>query len=1238
MTSNATTVPHPLPVRLNGVPLRVDAADSHRTLLEALRDAGLTGTKEGCNEGDCGACTVLVAQPGADGKPGWRATNSCILPLWTVAGRDIRTVEGLDAADSTGTPCRPRRHESPRSLHPVQAALVRHHGSQCGYCTPGIVMSLVEACHRRDLSTLEDLDGQLAGNLCRCTGYRALRDAALEALESARQGAGLIPMPALPHGPAGPTESSLPDDCHRPTDLVSLLGILGRFPSARCIAGATDLGPEITRRFRRFETLVSLEHVRELLELRRTPDAWHIGAAVTLTVLGEVLGGEFPEIDAMLRGFGSRQIRNRATLGGNLATASPVACAATLLLAMDASLVLASAAGERTVPLDGFFPGYRTTILRPGEVLKTIVLARDAGFRRAFRKVSKRPDVDIATVSMGFAVKLDAGGRVIAARIACGGVAPFPARAHRTEAALLGQPLDAARIARATRVLGEEFTPISDVRGGADYRRRALAGLLEGFLADDAMEPSRTPLPPAGPAPDAPPHESARLHVTGRALFVDDAARGMLETCLVLSPHAHARILRRDATAASRIDGVVAVLFASDVPGINDVGAVRNDEPLLAGDEVLHHGQPVALVVARTAALAREAADAVVVDYLPLPAQTDTRSAIAAGSLHGPPNHIRRGDAAAELARAPHRITGELAIGGQDHFYLETQSCWAEPGEDGSVSVHSSTQHPSGVQAIVSRVLGLPMNRVTVECPRLGGGFGGKETQASAPAALAALAAAATGRSVRVRHSRERDMIVTGKRHPFLARFEAGFDDDGRIRAARVELFADGGCSLDLSRSIADRALLHLDNAYYIPAVDFQGTVVKTHVVSHTAFRGFGGPQGMVVIEEIMDRVARHRGLPPETVRERNLYHGDGGTDTTHYGQRVPVGRIGRVWSGVKAGSEFAERRRALGEWNRAHPRRKRGIAITPVKFGISFTLSFLNQAGALVLVHRDGTVEVNHGGTEMGQGLHTNLAHVAATTLDVPPDRVRMMPTRTDKVPNAPATAASCGTDLNGMAVRQACTVLAERLAPFRTAGKTFADAVEDAYRARVSLSSMGHYHTPGLSMDWNTGRGHPFHYFAVGAAVSEVEVDGRTGMARVLRVDVLHDVGNAINPAVCRGQIEGGFVQGMGWLTTEELAWDGAGRLLTHSPETYKIPTFADVPRDFRVAFLEDAAQPGTIHGSKAVGEPPFMLAISVREAIRDAIAAFGVRGEIALASPATAEAILRLIPPTPEEMSHD
>jgi xanthine dehydrogenase large subunit len=570
------------------------------------------------------------------------------------------------------------------------------------------------------------------------------------------------------------------------------------------------------------------------------------------------------------------------------------------------------------------------------------------------------------------------------------------------------------------------------------------------------------------------------------------------------------------------------------------------------------------------------------------------------------------------------------------------------------------------VQQVVSHLLNLPANKVVVQVPRMGGGFGGKETQAATPAALAALATHHTGQPVRVRFNRDQDMALLGHRHPFHAKFKIAFDANGLLQAARIHLTSNGGWAQDLSQAVTDRALFHLDNSYYIPAVEFRGQVAKTNLSSNTAFRGFGGPQGMLVIEEILDRVARRLGLPPEVVRERNLYRGNGETNTTHYGQLIKDNRLQTIWRELKKTAELERRRAEIAAWNAAHPHTKRGLAMTPVKFGISFTVTHLNQAGAFVLIYQDGTVQLNHGGTEMGQGLHTNVTMIAAQELGVKLAQIRVMPTSTDKVPNTSATAASAGTDLNGAAVKNACETLRTRLAPvalelvvaaskrntsdesqrrltsattedlifadgfvfhreFPETKVSFADVTKKAYLERVSLSTTGYYATPGIHWDRAAGRGKPFHYFAYGAAVTEVEVDGFTGMQQVLRVDILQDAGDSVNEGVNRGQIEGGFVQGMGWLTAEELKWDEKGVLLTHSPDTYKIPSIGDVPREFNVHFLKNATQKSVVHGSKAVGEPPLMLAISVREAIRDAVAAFGPRaGEVPLASPATSEAI--------------
>ncbi|MGA2882723.1 MAG: molybdopterin cofactor-binding domain-containing protein [Bryobacteraceae bacterium] len=544
------------------------------------------------------------------------------------------------------------------------------------------------------------------------------------------------------------------------------------------------------------------------------------------------------------------------------------------------------------------------------------------------------------------------------------------------------------------------------------------------------------------------------------------------------------------------------------------------------------------------------------------------------------------------------------------------------------------------------RVLGIPRNQVTVECLRMGGAFGGKEVQANPWAAIAALGAWKTRRPVRVRLTRALDFALTGKRHPFLARYRAGFAKNGRLEGVRISLYSDGGWSLDLSEPVLSRALFHCDNAYLLPAAELTGLICRTHKTSQTAFRGFGGPQGMLVIEEILDQAARRLCLPPEVVRQRN-FHRD--SDTTHYGQPVKdAGRIEIIWSRLKESSAFDQRRAEIDNWNACHPHSKRGLAITPVKFGISFTATFFNQGGALVLIYRDGSVQVNHGGAEMGQGLHTKIQQIAAESLGLNLENVRVMSTRTDKVPNTSATAASAGTDLNGAAVADACSELESRLAQVARAllrcdldaiefshglvfpkgeeqrAIPFAKVCEAAYRQRVPLFAQGYYRTPDIHYDPQIGQGQPFHYFAWAAAVFEVEVDGFTGDYRLLRTDILEDVGDSVSPLVDRGQIEGGFIQGVGWLTLEELVWDSEGRLATAGASTYKLPSWTEVPDVFEVSFLERAGQPGTIFGSKAVGEPPLMLAISVREAIRDAIAAFGAGGPVLLESPATPERV--------------
>jgi xanthine dehydrogenase large subunit len=725
-------------------------------------------------------------------------------------------------------------------------------------------------------------------------------------------------------------------------------------------------------------------------------------------------------------------------------------------------------------------------------------------------------------------------------------------------------------------------------------------------------------------------HESAALHVTGAALYTDDLV-GRTRDCLhawpVQAPHAHARVLDLRVDDAYDVPGVVRVLTAADVPGVNDAG-VKGDEPLFPS-EVMYHGHAVCWVLGETLEAARLGAAAVQADYEPLPAIVEVTEAIAAESFQGGRPQVARGDVEGAMAGSAHVFSGETEMSGQEHFYLETHCCLVHVDEAGQVFVQSSTQHPTETQEIVAPVLGRPHPAVTVQCLRMGGGFGGKEMQPHGYAAVAALGATLTGRPVRVRLNRTQDMTLTGKRHGFHAQWRAGFDDEGRLQALDATLTSDGGWSLDLSEPVLARALCHIDNAYWIPHVRVNGRVAQTHKTSQTAFRGFGGPQGMLVIEDVLGRCAPLLGIDPRDLRRRNFYQ-DG--QDTPYGQPVRhAHRAGDAWDQVVDSAEVARRSAEIAEFNAAHEHVKRGLAVTPVKFGISFNFTAFNQAGALVHVYKDGSVLINHGGTEMGQGLHTKMLQVAATALGVPLERVRLAPTRTDKVPNTSATAASSGADLNGAAIKHACDQIVERLSAVDAGrGLPWEELVREAYFSRVQLWAAGFYRTEGLHWDSTTMRGEPFKYFAYGAAATEVEVDGFTGAYRTLRVDIVHDVGDSLSPLVDLGQIEGGFVQGAGWLTLEDLRWDTSdgphrGRLATQAASTYKLPSIGEMPEQLNVALLERAHEDGAVYGSKAVGEPPLMLALSVREALRQAAAAFGPAGtSVDLASPATPEAV--------------
>jgi xanthine dehydrogenase large subunit len=747
------------------------------------------------------------------------------------------------------------------------------------------------------------------------------------------------------------------------------------------------------------------------------------------------------------------------------------------------------------------------------------------------------------------------------------------------------------------------------------------------------------------------PHESARLHVLGKATYADDVPeiQGTLHAALGLSSRAHASITGLDLAPVLAAPGVVAVYTGRDFPGVNECGPILHDDPILADGAVLYVGQPIFVVVADTHDNARRAACRAVVSYADLPAIFTPQQARDARAHVLPPMLLQRGDCQAALDQALHKVRGRLFVGGQEHFYLEGQVAYAIPREDQCLQVLCSTQHPSEMQHVLAHALALPAHQVQVECRRMGGGFGGKESQSALWAAVAGLAAHRLQRPVKLRADRDDDMLVTGKRHCFYYEYEAGYDADGRILAARVDMTLRAGYSADLSGPVATRAVCHFDNAYYLSDVEIRAACGKTNTQSNTAFRGFGGPQGAIAIEYIIDDIARHLGFDPLDVRRRNFY-GITERNVTPYGQPIVDNVIAQLVADLEQGSDYRLRRAAIARFNERSPVLKKGIALTPVKFGIAFNVTHLNQAGALVHVYADGSVLVNHGGTEMGQGINTKVMQVVAHELGLDLDRVRVTATDTAKVANTSATAASTGADLNGKAAQDAARSIRERLAVLAASvygGKAaavrfcgnqvhvhgqvvpFAELVRQAYLARVQLWSDGFYATPGLHWDPVTMQGHPFSYYAYGAAVAEVVVDTLTGEWKLLQADVLYDAGRSLNPAIDIGQVEGAFIQGMGWLTTEELWWNGDGKLMTHAPSTYKIPAVSDCPDAFHVRLFANANVEDSIHRSKAVGEPPLLLPFSVFFAIRDAISSVAQhRVRPPLDAPATSEAILRAI----------
>ncbi|KAL8768355.1 MAG: hypothetical protein Q9209_005389 [Squamulea sp. 1 TL-2023] len=1286
--------------------------DPEITLLEYLRGIGLTGTKLGCAEGGCGACTVVVSQFNPTTKKLYHASvNACLAPLVSVDGKHVITVEGI------GNVTKP---------HPAQERIAKSSGSQCGFCTPGIVMSLYALLRNNtDPSELE-VEEAFDGNLCRCTGYRPILDAAQTfstqktcGKATTKGGTGCCKENGTSQEDGGCCRGGVDDDrptkrftppgfieydpntqlifppalmkhdykplafgnkrkrWFRPVTMKQLLDIKSVYPSAKVIGGSTETQIEIKFKAVNYSASVYVGDIAELRQYYFRKDHVEIGGNVVLTDLediclealkryGPVRGQPFKAIHKQIRYFAGRQIRNVGTPAGNLATASPISDLNPVFVATNTILVARSLKEEIEIPMTEFFKGYRTTALPPDAIIAClrVPIAREKGeYLRAYKQ-AKRKDDDIAIVNAALRVSLDTSHRIENVNLVYGGMGPTTVPAIEAAKYLKGRSFtDPATLEGTMNALEADFNLRFGVPGGmATYRKSLALGFFYRFyhevlselntkasqIDEDVRETIERAISTGKKDLDATqayaqkvvgktnPHLAAMKQCTGEAQYTDDipVQKNELYGVLVLSTNAHAKILSVDTSPAMNLPGVANYVDHHDLPNpkANWWGAPNCDETFFAVDEVFSAGQPIGMILADSAKHAEAGARAVKIEYQDLPAIFTIEEAIANESYFQHYRYINKGNAEKAFEEADHVYRGIARVGGQEHFYLETQACLAIPKpEDGEMEVWSSTQNPTETQSYVSQVTGVQANKIVSKVKRLGGGFGGKETRSIQLAGICSVAAKKTRRPVRCMLNRDEDILTSGQRHPFLARWKVAVNNDGKLQALDADVFCNAGWSQDLSAAVVDRSLSHIDGCYLIPNVHVRGRLAKTNTVSNTAFRGFGGPQGMFIAESYMEEVADHLGMPVEKLREINFYKPD---ELTHFNQVLKDWYVPLMYKQVLNESDYEERRKATDDYNARSKWKKRGLAMIPTKFGISFTAIFLNQAGALVHIYHDGSVLVSHGGTEMGQGLHTKMTQIAAQALDVPLTDVYISETATNVVANSSSTAASASSDLNGYAIWNACDQLNERLKPYREQlGKDapMKKLAHAAYFDRVNLSANGFYKTPDIGYVWGPNIGQMFYYFTQGVTAAEVEIDTLTGDWTCLRADIKMDVGRSINPAIDYGQIEGAFVQGQGLFTTEESLWHRAsGQIFTKGPGTYKIPGFRDIPQVFNVSLLKDVEWENlrTIQRSRGVGEPPLFMGSSVFFAIRDALKAarkqYGVDEVLSLQSPATVERI--------------
>ncbi|KAJ8291157.1 hypothetical protein GJAV_G00022040 [Gymnothorax javanicus] len=1300
---------------VNGKKIVERNADPEMTLLTYLRrKLGLTGTKLGCAEGGCGACTVMVSKFHIfQERIVHLSVNACLAPVCSLHNCAVTTVEGIGSVST--------------KLHPVQERIALAHGSQCGFCTPGLVMSMYSLLRNSPHPSMQEIEETFQGNLCRCTGYRPIlegyrtfardggccggkektKNCCMEKANGEEYMNGhsdsLLYDPSE-FTPLDPTQEvifppelmSLQRKSQRqlrfkgervlwiqPNTLSELLDLKAQYPNAKLVVGNTEVGIEMKFKNLLYPVILAPALIPELNEVQYTESGILFGASCTLTLLRDVLRDSvrklpsrkteiFQAVLDQLHWFAGLQIRNVAAIGGNIITASPISDLNPVFMAAGCRLTLQSKGGKRILQMDdSFFPGYRKTAMKPDEILVSVEIpyTKKGQYFCAFKQSQRRED-DIAIVTCGMNVIFEEDSSTVKGlRLGYGGMAPTTVLAKNTSNRLIGRTWSDELMQDACSLLAAEMTLDPSAPGGMVKYRCTLAISLffkfyltiqhrlakdlktEGVIVEDLRpdyasavklchkEPPSSAqifqmVPPGQSEIDVVGrpimHLSALKQATGEAVYCDDIPHyeNELYLALVTSTKAHAHILSIDETEALSLPGVVTFLSAKDIPGSNLTGPAVYDETVLADKMVTCVGHIVGAIIADTQIHAQRAAKAVKIFYEELKPIVTIQEAIVYKSFYQPVRTMERGNLSQGFQESDHIFEGEMHVGGQEHFYLETHCTLAVPkGEDGEMELFVSTQAITKTQQLVAKALGVPANRIVCRVKRMGGGFGGKESRSTILSTVVAVAAHKLKRPVRCMLDRDEDMLMTGGRNPFFGRYKVGFMKNGRVNAVDVTLYCNAGNSMDLSLSIMERALFHMENSYNVPHIRGTGYVCKTNLPSNTAFRGFGGPQGMMIAESWMSDIALHCGLPEEQVRRLNLYKQG---DLTPFNQCLEQFTIDRCWDECLRICDYHQRRLQVDQFNRLNRWKKRGISIIPTKFGISFTAFFLNQAGALVHIYTDGSVLLTHGGTEMGQGLHTKMVQVASRTLGIPTSKIHITETSTNTVPNTSPTAASASSDLNGMAVYNACQTLLQRLEPYKSRSPkgSWEDWVKAAYFDRVNLSANGFYKTPDLGYDFETNQGRPFNYFCYGVACSEVEIDCLTGDHTNLHTSIVMDVGKSLNPAIDIGQVEGAFMQGVGLFTLEELRYSPQGVLFTRGPGMYKIPTFGDIPSEFKVSLLRDAPNDKAIFSSKAVGEPPLFLAASVFYAIKDAITAAraesGLSGPFRLDSPASPERI--------------